>query len=405
MKEKYGKYGLPLEVQYCTKCKMSNKRPSSEREFSSNNTNRKRIIHFDDQGVCSACRHNEQKFLINWDDREEELRNLCNRFRKNNGEFDCIVPGSGGKDSVYAAYILKYKYDMNPLTITWPPNIYTEIGKYNLEAWLSSGFTNLSYFPNQKVHKLLTRYAFLNLCHPFQPFMLGQMNLAPKISVDRGIPLVIYGENPAEYGSAIEENSKPTKDPKYYSSEFQLEDMFLGGVPAKKIMIDHNLKYSDLDAYLPTSPFKLEKCKTEVHYLGYYIKWHPQEMYYFAVENTDFQPMPYRVEGSYSKYSSMDDKMDWLHWYTYYIKFGMGRATHDSSQEVRNGDITREEGVALVQRFDGEFPDEFLKDCCSYMGITKEMFLETIEEFRTPHLWKKNHQRWDLAKPIWDNNV
>jgi N-acetyl sugar amidotransferase len=403
MNKNQGKYGLPLDIKYCAKCTMSNQRPSSEKEFSSQDTNRKKVIEFDEHGICSACRHSEQKKDINWSDREVELSELCNRFRKSNGEFDCIVPGSGGKDSVYAAHILKYKYNMNPLTVTWPPNIYTNIGRYNFEAWLSSGFTNLSYFPNQKVHKLLTKYAFLNLGHPFQPFMLGQMNLAPKISVERGIPLVIYGENPAEYGSAIEENNKPTKESHYYSSEFQLDDIFLGGVPAKKIIKDNNLNYSDLDAYLPGNPFELEKCKTEVHYLGYYIRWHPQEMYYYSVENTDFMPMPYRVEGSYSKYSSMDDKMDWLHWYTYYIKFGMGRTTHDSSQEIRNGDITREEGISLIKRFDGEFPDEFLIDCCKYMGITEEAFLETIESFRTPHLWKKKGDIWELSRPIWSN--
>jgi len=401
MSELFGRYGLPLEVKYCKKCTISNQRPSSEREFGSKKDATKRIISFDGEGVCSACRHNEAKELINWKEREKELTELCNKHRRKDGSFDCIVPGSGGKDSVYAAHILKYKYNMNPLTITWPPNLYTNIGRKNFSAWLDSGFTNLTYFPNQKVHKLLTKYAFLNLGHPFQPFMLGQMNLAPKISYERGIPLVIYGENPAEYGSAIEENLLPTKDASYYSSEFQLDDIYLGGVCTKEIIQDNNLKYSELDAYLPADPYKLKKNKTEVHYLGYYINWHPQEMYYFSVEKTKFEPMPFRVEGSYSKYSSMDDKLDWLHWYTYYIKFGMGRATQDSSQEIRNGDITRDEGVCLVKRFDGEFPYEFLNDCCKYMEISKETFLEAIESFRTPHLWEKRNGKWKLSSSVW----
>jgi hypothetical protein len=97
----------------------------------------------------------------------------------------------------------------------------------------------------------------------------------------------------------------------------------------------------------------------------------------------------------------MDDKLDWLHWYTYYIKFGMGRATQDSSQEIRNGDITRDEGVCLVKRFDGEFPYEFLNDCCKYMEISKETFLEAIESFRTPHLWEKRNGKWKLSSSVW----
>jgi len=403
MTDEYGKYGLPIEVRYCIKCTMSNQRPSSEREHGSKKDAKKNIISFDEEGVCSACRHNESKKLIDWNEREKELTELCNKYRRKDGGFDCIVPGSGGKDSIFAAHILKYKYNMNPLVITWPPNIYTDIGKENFNAWLNAGFTNLTYFPNQQVHKLLTRHSFLNLCHPFQPFMLGQMNLAPKISYEKKIPLVIYGENPAEYGSAIEENSIPTKDPSYYASDFQLDDIYLGGVCASKIMKDNNLKLSDLDAYLPANPYKLEQNKTEVHYLGYYLRWHPQEMYYYSVENTEFNPMPFRVEGSYSKYSSIDDKMDWLHWYTYYIKFGMGRATQDSSQEIRNGDLTREEGKSLIQRFDGEFPDMYLNDCCKYMGISVATFLETIETFRTPHLWNKKNGEWKLSSPIWES--
>jgi len=403
MSKELGKYGLPLEVKYCTKCTMSNQRPSSEREFSSKKDAKKRIIEFDQEGVCSACRHNENKDLINWDDREEQLSELCDRHRRNDGTFDCIVPGSGGKDSVFTAHILKYKYNMNPLTITWPPNIYTDIGKRNFNDWLGSGFTNLTYHPNQKIHKLLTKYAFINLGHPFQPFMLGQMNLAPRISYEKQIPLVIYGENPAEYGSAIEENDVPIKDPSYYASNVQLDDIYLGGVCASEIVKEYDLNRSDLDAYLPANPYSLDKNKTEVHYLGYYIKWHPQEMYYYSVENTEFHPMPFRLEGSYSKYSSMDDKIDWLHWYTYYIKFGMGRATHDSSQEIRNGDITREEGISLIRRFDGEFPDIYLNDCCEYMGISVETFHETIESFRTPHLWTKNNGKWVLSTPIWSD--
>ena len=145
----------------------------------------------------------------------------------------------------------------------------------------------------------------------------------------------------------------------------------------------------------------LERTKTEVHYLGYYVKWHPQETYYYSVENTDFMPNDYRTEGSFSKYSSLDDKIDWLHFHTTTIKFGLGRASYDSAQEIRNGDITRPEGVALVKRFDGEFPALYINDCCEYMGISLETYHETIERFRTPHLWQKKYGKWELKFPIW----
>lgn len=399
MKNKFGKYGLPLEVQYCKKCTISNQRPSSAIEFKQKKDDDKQYISFTD-GVCDACRYLEKKNKIDWAQREKELIDLCNKYRKTDGSFDCIVPGSGGKDSVYAAHLLKYKYNMNPLTITWPPNLPTKIGKSNFNSWLESGFANYSYFPNQEVHKKLTQLAFKELVHPFQPFILGQKNVAPKLSSLFNIPLVFYGENEAEYGNAIENNEKPIRDRSYYSAENILSDVFISGHNAVDLMEQYNWKLSDIEAYLPVDPHKLEETGTEVHYLGYYVKWHPQEVYYYCAENADFKVNYHRTEGSFSKYNSLDDKIDWLHWYTYHAKFGIGRATFDAAQEIRNGDITRDEGIALVNRFDGEYPNMYLKDFLNYLEVSKEEFDDVINNSRPGHLWRFDEQEWVLKKTI-----
>jgi len=401
MSEQFGKYGLPLEVKFCKKCTMNNQRPSSTVEFKQKQGEKKRTLHFDENGVCEACNYAEKKKSIDWEQRHHELEELCNRFRRNDGRYDVVVPGSGGKDSVQAAHMLKYKFNMNPILITWPPAIYTDIGRRNFNAWLNAGFANYTYNQNRKLHRFLTKSAFLELGHPFQPFILGQKNLAPRLSALMDIPLVIFGENEAEYGNAIEDNEKPTRDPKYYSAELSIQDLVLGGVPATELIEEHGFKLSDLEAYFPVSPYDIERTGTEVHYLGYYVKWHPQETYYYSIENSDFMPNDHRTEGSFSKYSSLDDKIDWLHYHTTTIKFGLGRATYDSSQEIRNGDITRDEGIALIKRFDGEFPQQYISDCCEYMGITLQQYYDTIEKFRSPHLWEQNYGKWELKKPIW----
>jgi N-acetyl sugar amidotransferase len=401
MSELYGKYGLPLDVRFCKKCTMNNQRPSSTVEFKQKKTEKKSTLFFGEDGVCDACKYAVQKKSIDWKIREKELQELCNKFRRNDGRYDVILPGSGGKDSVQAAHILKYKYNMNPILITWPPALYTDIGRRNFDSWLNSGFANYTYNQNKRLHRFLTKSAFLNLGHPFQPFILGQKNLAPRLSILLDIPLVIFGENEAEYGNAIKDNEKPTRDPKFYSAELSIKDLVLGGIPAKDLIKDFDFALSDLEAYFPVSPEDVERVGVEVHYLGYYVKWHPQDTYYYSVENTDFMPNDSRTEGSYSKYSSLDDKIDWLHYHTTMIKFGIGRATYDSAQEVRNGDITREEGIALIKRFDGEFPSLYLQDCCQYMDITIDQYHEAIEGFRSPHLWTKSFGKWELKRPIW----
>jgi hypothetical protein len=152
--------------------------------------------------------------------------------------------------------------------------------------------------------------------------------------------------------------------------------------------------------YLPANYQELERSKIEVHYLGYYLKWTPQESYYYAVENTGFEANPVRSEGTYSKYNSLDDRIDGLHYYTTYIKFGLGRASYDASQEIRNNHITRDEGVALVGRFDGEFPDKYFDEIMDALGMNPEEFLEICDKFRSPHLWKLENGEWKLRHTV-----
>ena len=119
-------YNLPEKVEFCKKCTISNQRPR---------------IKFDNQGICSACHYADtKKNIIDWKKREEELMKLCDRHRKKDGNFDVVVPCSGGKDGAWVAHQLKYKYGMNPLTVTWAPLSYTKIGRQNLSSFIDSGF-------------------------------------------------------------------------------------------------------------------------------------------------------------------------------------------------------------------------------------------------------------------------
>lgn len=411
------KYWLPKEVRFCTRCVISNQRPNSAVEFAHTIGTKKKTIHFDSEGVCDACHLAEKKKEeIDWKRREQELVALCARHRKNDGSYDCIVPGSGGKDSFYAAHMLKYRYGMHPLTVTWAPHIYTDWGWRNFQSWLHAGFDNYLHTPNGRVHRLLTRLAVENLFHPFQPFMLGQKSLAPKMALLFGIPLVFYGENEAEYGNPIGDTTSATRDWSYFASKDQ-SHIYLGGVSVKDLKGRYGLSENDLQPYMPADPKRIKKLGMEVHYLGYYLKWHPQSCYYYAVKHGGFEASPERTPGTYSKYNSIDDKIDDLHYYTTYIKFGIGRATYDAAQEIRSGDITREEGVALVRRFDGEYPERFEQELFEYLStmpkefpkaykqfahptMDRAYFMKVADRFRSPHLWKKEKGKWALRHQI-----
>ena len=394
------KYGLPEKVVFCKNCTMSNQRPASQPEFRHTTNGTHTTLHFDENGICDACRFAREKDRIDWKVREKELLKLLDKFRRNDGYYDCVVPGSGGKDSVYASHILKYKYGMHPLTVTWPPIIYTGVGWENFRNWIDiGGFDNISFNYNGRTHALLTRLAIENLLHPFQPFILGQKNLAPKIAIKYGIPLIFYGENEAEYGNPIADNSSSLRDKSYHTTQ-HLSEIYLGGVSIQELFEKYDLAQNDIQMYLPANSEELEKTNIEVHYLGYYQKWTPQEAYYYSVEHTGFQANPVRSEGTYSKYNSFDDKIDGLHYYTTYIKFGLGRTSYDSSQEIRNKHITRDEGIALVGRFDGEFPEKYFNEVMDFIGMDPERFHELCDSFRSPHLWIKENGKWNTRYKV-----
>ncbi len=395
------KYGLPEQVVFCKLCVMSNQRPASVPEFQHLPDRRgAKYMHIDEEGICDACRHAAHKRTIDWEAREQELVRLLDKYRRTDGGYDCLVPGSGGKDSAYQAHVLKYKYGMHPLTCTWPPTLYTDYGYKNYRNWLEvGGFDNVTFKPNGRAHKTLTRLSIQNLLHPFQTFILGQKNLAPKIAAHYGINLVFYGENEAEYGNPLADNQTSLRDKSYYAMQ-DLSTVYLAGLTIPELVEKHDLQLSDLLAYLPMPAAELAKTSIEVHYLGYYLKWTPQESYYYAVEHTGFEARPFRTEGTYSKYNSIDDKIDDLHYYTTWIKFGLGRASYDASQEIRNNHLTREEGVALVRQFDGERPTRYFDEVMEHIGMTRAEFDALCDSFRSPHLWERRGGEWALRHVV-----
>jgi hypothetical protein len=206
----------------------------------------------------------------------------------------------------------------------------------------------------------------------------------------------MYGENgEVEYGGDMKNAFSPTRDykrdhKKHYFSGLGPEDL-----------IKYGVSEYDLVPYMAPPIEKLDELKAEIHFYGYYKKWIPQENYYYCVENTGFEANHVRNEATYSKYASLDDKIDGFHYYLAFIKFGLGRCTSDTAHEIRDGHILREEGIALVNKFDSEFPEKYFKTFLEYCDITEEYFNEQVDSWRSPHLWGKDENgNWKLLHNV-----
>ena len=378
-------YKLPSKVKFCKKCTVSNQRPR---------------ITFDENGICSACNYAVYKRnSVDWKMRGKELEELCDRFRSKNGNFDVLVPCSGGKDSSFVAHQLKHKYKMNPLCVTWAPLRYTEIGRKNIDNFIQSGFNHILGTPNPEVARVLTEQSFKEIGDPFQPFILGQMNFPLTMAIKYKIPLIMYGENQeAEYGGDASKADKPTRD----INDF---DRFYFSKKPAKDWVSNKVSVNDISHFLGPDISEIKKNNTEIHFFGYYKFWDPQENFYYCLQNTGFSTNPERTEGTYSKYASLDDRFDGFHFYLAYIKFGIGRATSDSAHEIRDKKINRDEGIALVKKFDGEFPKRYYKEFLEYCSISEDQFEEIINSWRSEHIWTKSSDgKFILRNPIWKEN-
>lgn len=374
-------YKLPNKVFFCKKCTISNQRPR---------------ITFDKKGICSACNFSTyKKTNIDWKSRQKELEKLCDIYRSKNGKYDVIVPCSGGKDGSYVAHQLKTKYNMNPLCVTWSPLLKTKIGAQNLNSFIESGFNHIMGTPDPVVTSKLTKLSFKEIGDPFQPFIYGQANFPLHIAKCFDVKLIMYGENgEVEYGGDMKNAFVPTRTIFDYSKHY-----FSGFSP--KDFLRYDLSPKDIYPFLGPDREFIRKSGIQMHFFGYYKFWDPQENFYYATENTNFSVNHERTEGTYSKYASLDDQLDGFHYYLSYIKFGIGRATSDSAHEIRDNKITREEGISLVKKYDGEFPKKYFDTFLNFCKLSKKEFVKIIDSWRSDHIWENKNGKWRLKNPIW----
>lgn len=377
----------PTEVKYCTKCVVSNQRPR---------------IQFDDDGVCSACRFGEYQKTVDWHARMRELGELCDKHRSKDGLYDVVVPTSGGKDSGFVATYLRDECGMHPLCATFSPFIRTAIGQSNFDRFIQAGFPVIEGHPDGRLHRKLTRLYFEEHGDAWGPFALGQMIWPHQLAAMYEIPLVFYGENgEAAYSGDPKVWAMSGMPSNLWAEQYwkgaTLTDMLARFADEKPYLSREDLNAASLDAYeMPPNGWT----GVEMHWLSYYHPWVPEENYYWSQDRSGFQANPERSEGTWTKYASLDDKLDGFHYYLAFIKFGIGRATSDAAHEVRDGHIDRDEAISLVRRYDGEFPKRYFRDFLDYLGIDAADFWETVDRWRPPHLWEKQGKRWALKHQI-----
>ena len=366
-------------VEYCARCLTPDTRPR---------------IEFDEEGVCNACRYAELKERIDWDARREELLELIEPHRSTDGSWDCVVPWSGGKDSSTIAYRLKFEYGLNPLLVTFSPLLVNEVGAANREALVQLGFDHVFFRPNQRVHRHLARRFTIERGNPKVAWDAGINAIPVQVALRYGIKLIFYAEHgESEYGGRVLSDEHSKRRDLTEVIEHQVGD-------DPRNWVDEVVSEADLNPYVYPDAAAVEEQGLRAYYFAYFHRWSMYENFKFISEKIPFRTRADgRTPGTFTDFDSLDDLSDDLYYYFQYVKFGFGRTIRDASRFIQNGHMTREEGLELARRYDGEFPEEHLDAMLDYLSMTREDLDAVIDLHRNPELWSKDDGEWSLRYP------
>ena len=351
-------------------------------------------ISFENNKICNACVYQSKKKRIDWTLRKKEFLELCNKYRSKDGNYDCIVPWSGGKDSSSIAYKLKYEFNMNPLLTTFSPLIPSQIGSENRNLLINKGFDNYFFVPDQKISRYLAKRFFIERGNPKIHWDAGVNAFPIHVALEKNIKLIFFAEHgESEYGGKIlDKNSDKIRD------ITEVLENQIGDEPAN--WTDKYVKQNDLNMYKYPNVNNLKKKNINAYYFSYFFKWDVFDNYKYVKKNFSFKDNEGRILGTFQNYDSMDDDIDHLYYYMQYIKYGFGRALRDASRLIQNKHLDRKKGIELVNKYDGEFPEKYIFRIMKYLNINLDDFNEIIDKHRNKEIWILKGNQYKLKFQI-----
>lgn len=370
-------------MRYCKKCVMPDTRP---------------YIRFDDEGVCYPCRHYEDRKNKDWKKRWGELEALADKHRGRNGDYyDCIIAASSGKDSYFKTYIFKEKLNMNPLLVSIDNFSWTETGRKNYDNLSDEFGVDIHLISmNRRTARKMLKLGFEKQLIPTWYWDKAVYAYPLQMSIKLGLPLVIWGENTSyERGGPIIDDTP--------DALVQLKNDVVKPVPWDYWLQD-GITMKDLNPAVYPSLEEIEKAKVEARFLSYYVPWSDHENYE-NMQKRGFRSLDdtgeWKREGIHMFPWLQIDTIGYLvHCWFKFVKMGHWVVSDYTSLEIREGHMTREEAVKLVNEEEYKLDPKMLKDFVDFIGITEEHFWNTVDKFYNKDLVEKRDGVYRLKEPM-----
>ncbi len=326
-----------------------------------------------------------------WREREKRFEELLDSYRRKDGSnYDCIVAVSGGKDSYWQTYVVKTLYGMNPLLVTYHGNNYLPEGQGNLDRMRDVlGCDHLVFGPSVSTLRKLNRVCFKKMGDMNWHAHAGIKTVPVRMAAQFNIPLVVWGEitwsisgmfSPEDY---VEYNKRTVIE--HDMRGFTWEDM-LG---------EEGLTASDLTWLRYPEEDQLAQVGVRGIYIGNFFRWDPNEHAKLMHDEYELEFARQPFERTYRTMSNLDDMHEnGIHDYMKFVKFGYGRASDHASKDIRDGYISRDQGVDYVRRYDHVKSRRDLDRWLQYVDMTEEEFDRIADSFRNPRVWSIKGGEW-----------
>ncbi len=365
-----------MSIQYCTKCLNPSTRPN---------------LHFSEQGVCSACLNFDNRATVDWDERATRFKKIVEQYRnKTQDNYDCVVGVSGGKDSSYQIITL-LRMGLKPLAVTGVNCALSELGRKNLNNLNKVGVDRIEVSTSKPVRSAMNRHALRTVGDISWPEHASIFSAPLRVSTQLGIPLQIWGENPAnEYGGPASAEATDT-----LTGEWLSTFSTLNGLSAHDFIGIDGITKQDILTFLPPSYTAMQQTSVTGLFLGYYFPWDGLRNAIIA-QAYGMEFYPTTIEGSMVNYENLDNYHTGIHDYFMFLKFGFGRATTLANMFIRRNRLSREEGLAIVTKHDGKFPATCLglslKDILEDIDLCEDEFTAICDKFTNRNIFKTDSQ-------------
>lgn len=370
-------------MKYCKRCLYPENHPLN--------------IIFDERGVCSGCLVHEEKYEFDWDKKAEELESLLSQYRGRPGtSYDCIIPVSGTGDDFFVVDLIKNKYGMNPLLVTYNTHFSTKVGVRNLARLITElDCDHMMSTVGPDTVKEITRITLKKIGDMYWHVLAGSQTFTVQVATKLDIPLIIWGVNGWLDQVGMFSHLDQVEMTKKVRKEHALRCLDAEDLVGQSSKISPK----DLQAFTYPSDEQLEMSRVRGLYLGNYIFWDSQKQIELMINRYGYETS--EQERTYNTYESI---YCWnnasVHDYVKFLKYGYGKVTDHVSRDIRLKRKSREEGAELVAQYQNIKPAALPK-FLEWIDMTEDEFMSCIDPFRDSRAWEINSLgQWELLDSI-----